>query len=67
MSNQGFWGGYNLPILIVVLGILFAFLVDLIIFIAFVAVLGYYLYRVEKRLSELEGPGSPDQQAKKPK
>ena len=54
MSNPGVWSGYNLPIIIVALGLLFAFFVDLLFFIAFIAVLGYYLYKIEKRLSELE-------------
>ncbi len=63
VSNRSIWGGYTIPIIIVVLGIVGVF--DIIFFVAFLVVLGYYLYRIEKRLSELEGnpasqkPGKP--------
>jgi len=42
-----------MPVIIVVLGIVGLFIY--IFFIVFVAMLGYYLYRIEKRLSALEG------------
>jgi len=66
VSGQSIWGGFNMPLIIIVLGVLGVFL-DFIFFIAFIALLGYYLYRLERRISNLEGPGSQDQQAKKPK
>jgi len=52
MSTQNPWGGYTMPVIIVVLGIVGLFIY--IFFIVFVAMLGYYLYRIEKRLSALE-------------
>jgi len=54
MSNQGAWGGYTMPVIIVLLGIL-GITIDLIFLVAFFVVLGYYLYRTEKRISALEG------------
>jgi hypothetical protein len=59
VSNRSAWGGFNLPLIIVVLGILGIF-VDFIFFVAFVAVLGYYLYRLDKRLNKLEGGSTSD-------
>jgi uncharacterized membrane protein len=52
VSKPSPWGGYTIPILIVFLGIVGLF--DFIFFIAFLALLGYYLYRVEKRVTALE-------------
>ena len=65
MSNQSIWGGYNLPIIVVLLGVLGIF-IDLLFLVAFFAVLGYYLYRIEKRLTELE-QGKPPSNGPKPK
>jgi len=53
MSTQNPWGGYTMPVIIAVLGIVGLFIY--IFFIVFVAMLAYYLYRIEKRLSALEG------------
>jgi len=64
MSSQTAWGGYTMPLIIIVLGIL-GLTVDLIFLLAFIVVVGYYLYRIEKRVSALEGgapspkPGQP--------
>jgi len=52
VSKPSPWGGYTIPIIIVFLGIVGLF--DFIFFIAFLALLGYYLYRVEKRVTALE-------------
>jgi uncharacterized membrane protein len=54
VSNQSPWGGYTIPLIIVILGIL-GITVDLIFLIAFIVVVGYYLYKIERRVSELEG------------
>jgi len=48
-----------LPAIIVILGIVGLFIY--IFFIAFVALLGYYLYRLDKRLSALEGNSAGQQ------
>ena len=53
MSKQGPAGSLTLVILIVVLGFV-GLIVEPIIFLAFIAVLGYYLYKVERRLMDLE-------------
>ena len=52
MSNPPVLGGFSMPIIIVVLGVLGLF--DIVFFFAFVGVLGYYLYKLEKRTKELE-------------
>ena len=52
MSKPSPWGGYTIPMLIVFLGVIGLF--DFIFFVAFLALLGYYLYRVEKRLTAIE-------------
>ena len=54
MSNRSVFGGPALPFLILVFGLL-GILVDALFFIIFVLLLGYYLYRIEKRLNGLEG------------
>ena len=54
MSTQSVWGGYTMPVILIVLGIL-GLIVDALFLLAFFIVLGYYLYRVEKRISALEG------------
>ncbi len=54
MSSQSPWGGYTMPVIIVILGVL-GITFDLVFLIAFFAVLGYFLYRMEKRVSALEG------------
>ena len=59
MSRQSAWGGFNLPLIIVILGVLGIF-IDFIFFVAFVAILGYYLYRLDKRLAKLEGESPSD-------
>jgi len=43
-----------MPLIIVLLGI-FGLIVDTIFLLAFFALLGYYLYRIERRISALEG------------
>ncbi len=43
-----------MPLIIALLGV-FGLIVDTIFLLAFFVVLGYYLYRVEKRISALEG------------
>ena len=66
VSAQSVWGGYTMALIIVILGIL-GITIDLIFLLVFFIVLGYYLYRIEKRVSELEGnpasqkPGKPKQ------
>ena len=62
MSKPSPWGGYTIPMLIVFLGVIGLF--DFIFFVAFLALLGYYLYRVEKRLSALEAKAGIGQQSK---
>ena len=53
-----------MPLIIIVLGVL-GITVDLIFLIAFIVVVGYYLYRMDKRISELEGsPGGQKPPAK---
>ena len=64
MSAQNLWGGYTLPLILILLGV-FGLVIDPIFLLAFFVLLGYYLYRVEKRLSALEG--SPAGQQSKPK
>ena len=59
MSTRNPWGGYTMPLLLAVLGVL-GITVDLIFLLVFFVVLGYYLYRVEKRLSALEGGQQPN-------
>ena len=65
VSKPNPWGGYTVPLIITILGLLFALFVDLILFIVFVAVLGYYLYRLEKRISALEGSPTAQQPSSK--
>jgi len=70
VSKPSPWGGYTIPLLIVFLGIIGLF--DFIFFIAFLALLGYYLYRVEKRITALEenagiGPRPKTDEAKPPR
>lgn len=48
-----------MPLLLAVLGVL-GITLDLIFLLVFFVVLGYYLYRVEKRLSTLEGGRQPN-------
>jgi len=43
-----------MPVILILLGI-FGLIVDTIFLLAFFIVLGYYLYRIEKRVSSLEG------------
>lgn len=64
MSTQSPWGGYTMPLILIVLGVL-GITVDLIFLIAFVILVGYYLYRIEKRLSQLEGGPAGQQPQKK--
>ena len=53
-----------MPLIIIILGILGIF-IDLLFLVAFVALVGYYLYRIERRLSELEAraPGAQPKQS----
>ena len=53
-----------MPVVLVLLGIL-GLTVDAIFLLVFFVLLGYYLYRIEKRISALEG--SPASQQPKPK
>ena len=53
-----------MPLILIVLGVL-GITVDLIFLIAFVILVGYYLYRIEKRLSQLEGGPAGQQPQKK--
>ena len=55
MSARNPWGGYTMPLILAVFGIL-GITLDLIFLMAFFVVLAYYLYRIEKRLSAMEGP-----------
>ena len=48
-----------MPLLLAVLGVL-GITLDLIFLLVFFVGLGYYLYRVEKRLSTLEGGRQPN-------
>jgi len=54
MSTQSPWGGYTIPVILAFLGI-FGITVNGFFLLAFFIVLAYYLYRVEKRVSALEG------------
>jgi len=70
VSKPSPWGGYTIPLLIVFLGIVGLF--DFIFFVAFLALLGYFLYRVEKRVSALEagtgiGPQPKSEQDRPPR
>ena len=47
-----------MPLILAVLGVL-GITLDLIFLLAFFIVIGYYLYRVEKRLSILDGGQQP--------
>jgi len=53
-----------MPVILILLGI-FGLIVSTIFLLAFFVVLGYYLYRIEKRISSLEG--NPASQRSKPK
>jgi flagellar biogenesis protein FliO len=55
-----------MPLILALFGIL-GITVDLIFLLAFFVVLGYYLYRVEKRLSALESNAGIGQQSKSEK
>ena len=67
MSSQSVFGGPMMAILVVILG--FFSLFEPIVFFLFFAVLGYYLYRLDKRLTQLEEGHAPpnNQLTKKPK
>jgi len=54
MSAQSPWGGYTMPVILAFLGI-FGLIVNGFFLLAFFIVLSYYLYRIEKRISALEG------------
>ena len=56
MSNLSLFGGTNLVYLIIIFGFLGLFIEPLFL-IAFIAFLGYYLYKLEKRFERLEGGG----------
>ena len=66
MSSKNPSSGLTLVILIVILGVVSLF--DIVLFFAFIAVLGYYLNRTEKRLMVLEAASAAHtpQPAKKP-
>ncbi len=53
MSSSRTFSGMNMVILIVILGLV-GLLVEPIVFLVYVAVLGYYLYTLEKRLASIE-------------
>ncbi len=53
MSNPSPFGGTNLVVLIILLGLL-GLIIEPLFLLAFIAALGYYLYRIEKRMSNLE-------------
>ncbi len=61
MSAPSTFGGRGLLIVLAVLGVLALF--DIILYFAFIGVLVYYIYRLEKRIGDLEskliqsGPG----------
>ena len=54
MSAQSPWGGYTVPVILAFLGV-FGITVNGFFLLAFFIVLSYYLYRIEKRLSAVEG------------
>jgi len=54
VSTQSPWGGYTMPVILALLGV-FGLIVDTLFLLAFFIVLAYYLYRIEKRISSLEG------------
>ena len=56
--NPSPFSGPNMVVLIVLLGLL-GFLVEPLFILIFIAVLGYYLYKLEKRTSALEA-GAPE-------
>jgi len=64
MSAQSPWGGYTVPVILAFLGV-FGITVNGFFLLAFFIVLAYYLYRIEKRISMLEG--TPANQQSKPK
>jgi len=64
MSAQSPWSGYTIPVILAFLGV-FGITVNGFFLIAFFLVLAYYLYRIEKRLSAMEG--NPTNQHPKPK
>jgi len=63
MSSQSIWGGYSMALIIIILGVL-GLIIDTLFLLAFVVLVGYYLYRIEKRVSDLEGraPGGQPRQ-----
>ena len=64
MSAQSPWGGYTVPVILAFLGV-FGITVNGFFLLAFFIVLAYYLYRVEKRVSALEGnPANPQSKPK---
>lgn len=64
MSTQSPWSGFMIPVVLAFLGI-FGITVNGFFLLAFFIVLAYYLYRVEKRVSTLEG--NPASQQSRPK
>ena len=60
MSTQSPWSGYMIPVVLAFLGI-FGIIVNGFFLLAFFVVLAYYLYRVEKRVSALEGNSAGSQ------
>lgn len=63
MSTQSFWSGYTMPVIIAFLGI-FGITVNGFFLLAFFVVLAFYLYRLEKRISSLEGNPSGQRKPK---
>ncbi len=53
MSYPSPFGGTNLVVLIILLGLL-GLIIEPLFLLAFIAALGYYLYKIEKRVSSLE-------------
>jgi hypothetical protein len=65
MSNQSIFGGFNLPLIVILLGLL-GLLISPIFLLAFVVLVGYYLYRLDKRVANLE-PQQPSNEGPPPK
>jgi len=55
VSKQNPFGGPNLAIIVMLLGLI-GFLIEPLLVLVFIVVLGYELYRVEKRLAAVEAP-----------
>ena len=65
MSGQGVFRGPGLAILVMLLGVV-GLLIEPLVFLVFVVVLGYELYKIEKRLAEREtNPADRAQPVKK--